>query len=75
MNKIIKSILKIIGIYIGYLILTIVAFYITGMYVWNMSPTKLVLTRILGFPIILTLATTVLILIIKKFKINRRIKR
>ncbi len=68
MNKTIKSILKIIEIYLGYLILTIVAFYITGMYVWNMPPTKLVLIRMIGFPIFLTLVTTVFIYIIKKFK-------
>lgn len=68
MNKILKNTLKIIGIYVCYLVLTIVVFYITGMYAWNMSPTKLVLIRMLTFPIFLTLATTILIWVIKKFK-------
>ncbi len=68
MNKVIKNILKLIGIYVGYLVLTIIAFYITGMYIWTTPPTKLVLTRMLVFPIFLTLATIIFILMIKKFK-------
>ncbi len=68
MNKVIKNILKLIGIYVGYLILTIIAFYITGMYIWTTPPTKLVLTRMLVFPVFLTLATIIFILMIKKFK-------
>ncbi len=68
MNKVIKNILKIIGIYVGYLVLTIIAFYITGMYIWTTPPTKLVLTRMLVFPVFLTLATIIFILMIKKFK-------
>jgi len=68
MKEIAKSTLKIIGTYVGYLILTIIAFYITGMYIWTTPPTKLVLTRMLVFPIFLTLATYIFILIIKRFK-------
>lgn len=68
MKKIIVNILKVMGIYIGYLVLTIIAFYITGMYIWTTPPTKLVLIRMLVFPIFLTLATTTFILVIKKFK-------
>ena len=68
MNKVIKNILKIIEIYVGYLVLTIIAFYITGMYIWTTPPTKLVLTRMLVFPVFLTLATIIFILMIKKFK-------
>ncbi|MBP3920003.1 MAG: hypothetical protein J6D28_00390 [Bacilli bacterium] len=68
MNRVIKSILKIIGIYIGYLVLTVVVFYITGMYIWTTPPTKLVLTRMLVFPVFLTLATIMFILIINKLK-------
>ncbi len=68
MNKVIKNILKFIGIYVGYLVLTIIAFYITGMYIWTTPPTKLVLTRMLVFPVFLTLATIIFILMIKKFK-------
>ncbi len=68
MNKIIKNVSKIIGIYVGYLFLTIIVFYITGMYIWTTTPTKLVLTRMLVFPIFLTLSTIVFILMIKKFK-------
>ncbi len=68
MNKVIKNILKLIGIYVGYLVLTIIAFYITGMYIWTTPPTKLVLTRMLVFPVFLTLATIIFILMIKKFK-------
>lgn len=68
MNKIIKNILKIIGIYAGYLILTLIIFYFTGMYVWNQAPTKLVLMRILVFPILLTLITLIVIWLIKKMK-------
>ena len=68
MNKVIKKILKLIGIYVGYLVLTIIVFYITGMYIWTTPPTKLVLTRMLVFPVFLTLATIIFILMIKKFK-------
>lgn len=68
MNKTIENILKIIGAYIGYLVLTIIVFYITGMYIWTTPPTKLVLIRILVFPIFLTLATHIFILITKKLK-------
>ncbi len=68
MNNVIKSILKIIGIYIGYLVLTTIVFYITGMYIWTTPPTKLVLTRMLVFPIFLTLATIIFVLITKKLK-------
>lgn len=68
MTKITKSILKVIGIYIGYLIFNIIVFYITGMYIWPTPPTKLVLTRILVFPIFLTITTIVFSLIVKKLK-------
>lgn len=68
MNELIKKCLKIIGVYIGYLVLTVIAFYITGMYAWNMFPTKLVLARMIIFPIFLTLVTTLFIWIIKKIK-------
>lgn len=68
MNNIIKNILKIIGAYVGYLILTVIVFYIIGMYVWNTPPTKLVLMRMLIFPIFLTLATIIFIKVIKRIK-------
>lgn len=67
MNKVLKEILKAIGIYVGYLLLTIVFFYIFGLYIWTTPPTKLVLARMIGFPFILTIATEVFI-IIKKLK-------
>lgn len=68
MNKTIKSLFKIIGIYGGYLILTLIMFYFTGIYVWNQVPTKLVLLRMLVFPIFLTLATIIFVLFIKEKK-------
>ncbi len=68
MNKIIKNIFKIIGIYVVYLVLTIIVFYITEMYIWTTPPTKIVLIRMLVFPIFLTLATVAFILMAKKFK-------
>lgn len=68
MNKILKEILKAIGIYVGYLLLTIVFFYIFGLYIWTTPPTKLVLVRMIGFPFILTIATKVFIVLIKKLK-------
>lgn len=68
MNKILKEILKTIGFYVGYLLLTIIFFYIFGLYIWTTPPTKLVLTRIIGFPFILTIATEVFIILIKKLK-------
>lgn len=68
MNKAMKNILKVIGIYVGYLVLIIISFYITGMYIWATPPTKLVLMRMLIFPIFLTLATILFIWIIKKIK-------
>lgn len=68
MNKVLKEILKTIGIYVGYLLLTIVFFYIFGLYVWNQPPTKLVLARMMGFPFILTIATEIFIVLTKKLK-------
>lgn len=68
MNKMIKNILKVIGTYIGFLIMTVIAFYITGMYIWTTPPTKLVLVRMLVFPIFLTLATILFFWITKKIK-------
>ena len=70
MNKVLKEILKVLGIYIGYLLLTILFFYIFGLYVWNQPPTKLVLARMVSFPLILTIATEVFIILIKKLKTN-----
>lgn len=63
MNKVLKGILKTIGIYVGYLLLTLVFFYM-----WTALPTRLVLARIIGFPFILTIATEVFIILIKKLK-------
>lgn len=57
MKETVKDIAKIIAVYIGYLILTVIFFYVTGMYVWNMLPTKTVLIRMLILPLILTVAT------------------
>ncbi len=68
MNKNLNKLLKVMGIYVGYLLLTIIIFYALGLYVFNMSPTKLVLIRILIFPTILTLITIVLISSIKNHK-------
>lgn len=68
MNKFLQEILKAIGIYVGYLLLTIVFFYIFGLYIWTTPPTKLVLARMIGFPFILTIATEVFIILIKKLK-------
>lgn len=68
MNKVMKEILKAIGIYVGYLLLTIVFFYIFGLYIWTTPPTKLVLARMTGFPFILTIATEVFIILIKKLR-------
>ena len=68
MNKNLNKLLKVVGIYAGYLILTIIIFYALGLYVFNMPPTKLVLIRIVIFPTILTLITIVLINSIKNHK-------
>lgn len=68
MNKVLKEILKAIGIYVGYLLLTIVFFYIFGLYIWTTPPTKLVLARMICFPFILTIATEIFIILIKKLK-------
>lgn len=68
MNKIIKNMLKIIGVYVVNLILTVIVFYITGMYIWTTPPTKLVLTRMIVFPIFLTIAIITFIWLIKKFR-------
>lgn len=67
-NKVLKGILKAIGIYIGYLLLAIAFFYIFGLYIWTTPPTKLVLVRMVGFPFILTIATEVFIIFVKKLK-------
>lgn len=68
MNKIIKNMLKIIGVYAVNLILTVIVFYITGMYIWTTPPTKLVLMRMTVFPIFLTIAIITFIWLIKKFR-------
>lgn len=68
MNKNLNKLLKVVGIYVGYLILTIIIFYALGLYVFNMPPTKLVFIRIVIFPTILTLITIVLINSIKNHK-------
>ena len=68
MNKNLNKLLKVMGIYVGYLLLTIIIFYALGLYVFNMPPTKLVLIRIVIFPTILTLITIVLINSIKNHK-------
>lgn len=68
MNKYLKELLKIVGIYTGYFILTVALFYIFGLYVFNMMPTALVLTRMIIFPLILTLITIGLAKLIKKYK-------
>lgn len=68
MNKIIKNMLKIIGVYVVNLILTVIVFYITGMYIWTTPPTKLVLMRMTVFPIFLTMAIITFIWLIKKFR-------
>ena len=62
MNENLNKLLKVVGIYVGYLLLTIIIFYALGLYVFNMPPTKLVLIRIVIFPTILTLITIVLII-------------
>lgn len=68
MNKYLKKLLKVVGIYTGYLILIVALFYIFGLYVFNMMPTPLVLTRMIVFPLILTLITIGLAGLIKKYK-------
>ena len=68
MNKVLKGILKAIGIYVGYLLITIAFFYILGLSIWTTLPTKLVLVRMVCFPFILTIATEVFIILIKKLK-------
>jgi len=68
MKELIKKLFKMLGLYISYLILTIIIFYITGMYIWTTPPTKLVLIRMLVFPIFLTLATLLFIWGINRFK-------
>lgn len=68
MKDIIKRILKIIGLYFIYLILTVIIFYITGMYIWTTKPTSLVLTRMLVFPIFLTIATVLFKFLVSKIK-------
>lgn len=68
MNKVLKGLLKEIGIYVVYLLLTIIFFYIFGLYIWTTPPTKLVLARMIGFPFILTIATETFIILIKKLQ-------
>lgn len=74
MNKTLEEILKLIGIYIGYLLLTILFFYLFGFYVWNQPPTKIVLTRMIVLPFILTLTTEVFIICIKKINNQKKDK-
>lgn len=64
MNKL----LKFFGLYVGYLLLTIFFFYIFGLYVWNQPPTKIVLLRMLGLPLILTIVTLLFIICVNKLK-------
>lgn len=68
MNKIIKNLLLILGLYVAYLVLTLVVFYITGMYIWTTPPTNLVFWRIVGFPFALTIITYIFIKILEHIK-------
>ena len=68
MNRIIKSILKFLILYLIYLVLTLIIFHIFGLYNFADIPTKLVMVRILGLPFILSTATTIFTKSINKLK-------
>lgn len=72
MKKVVIHILKLLGIYLGCLILTVGIFYTCGWYVWNQVPTRLVLFRMLFLSIILTVIVIVGIWFVRKVKDVKR---
>jgi len=68
MNKVLKNLLLIFGLYVIYLVLILLVFYITGMYIWTTPPTRLVFWRIVGFPLALTVITYIFIKIMEYIK-------
>lgn len=68
MNKILKNIMRIIGLYIISVIVIVFVFYTMGWYVFNMLPTKIVLLRMLISSITLTIILELLLLLISKIK-------
>ena len=65
MKKVFKNMLLLVGLYAGYMILTLLVFTVTGLYAWNMPPTPLVLTRMLLLPLGLDLATCAVIWLVR----------
>lgn len=63
-----KKMLRVATVYLFYLLLTIIIFYVTGMYVFNQPPTPRVLTRMLLLPLLLTIVTIIIIVIARKVK-------
>lgn len=63
-----KKMLRVVTVYLIYLVLTIIIFYVTGMYVFNQPPTPRVLTRMLLLPLLLTIVTIIIIVIARKVK-------
>lgn len=72
MKKVVIHILKLLGIYLGCLILTVGIFYTCGWYVWNQVLTRLVLFRMLFLSIILTVIVIVGIWFVRKVKDVKR---
>ncbi len=64
----IKNILGVVITYVIYLLITIFILYITGMYVFNQTPTPRVLARMLLLPILLTIITIIITKLTKNLR-------
>lgn len=71
MKNILRNCLKFIGVYAGYLALTVAVFYMTGLYSFKGAPTKLVLARMLLFPLFVSMATFIFVWLVRIAKKER----
>lgn len=68
MNKFLKTIIQIIGVYLISSLITLLVFNAMGLYVFNMLPTKVVVLRMLIYSVILSIILELLLLVIGKRK-------
>ena len=64
----IKNILRVVITYVIYVLITIIIFYITGMYAFNQTPTPRFLARMLLLPILLTIITIIITKLTKNLR-------
>lgn len=62
-----KRLLSFLGLYLLWLLLIILVFYITGLYIWTTPPTSSVLKRMILFPLFLNIITCIIIFCYNKY--------